>query len=78
MKFNIAVVQFEITQFSPDQNLIKAEEFVKQASSLNADIILFPEDFVTGPIFGKYEFADSENKYCKFFQNLANKYKLTF
>jgi predicted amidohydrolase len=76
MKFKIAVVQFEIKQFSPDKNLKKAEEFVKKASFSKAEIIVFPEDFVTGPIDGKLEFADSENKYRKFFQNLAKKYKI--
>jgi len=76
MKFKIAVVQFEIKQFSPNENLKKAEEFVKKASFSKAKIIVFPEDFVTGPIAGKLEFADSENKYRKFFQNLAKKYKI--
>ncbi len=76
MKFKIAVVQFEIKQFSPEENLKKAEEFVKKASFSKAKIIVFPEDFVTGPIAGRLEFADSENKYRKFFQNLAKKYKI--
>jgi len=76
MKFKIAVVQFEIKQFSPDENLKKAEAFVKKASFSKAKIIVFPEDFVTGPIAGKLEFADSENKYRKFFQKLAKKYKI--
>ena len=76
MKFKIAIVQFEIKRFSPDENLKKAEEFVKKASFSKAKIIVFPEDFVTGPIAGKLEFADSENKYRKFFQNLAKKYKI--
>src|SRR3989338_7102146 len=76
MKFKIAVVQFEIKQFSPDENLRKAEEFIKKASFSKAQIIVFPEDFVTGPIARKLELADSENKYRKFFQNLAKKYKI--
>ena len=76
MKFKIAVVQFEIKQFSPKKNLSKAEQFVKKAATSEAKIIVFPEDFITGPINGKVEFADSKNKYRKFFQNLAKKYKI--
>ena len=75
-KFKIAVVQFSIKQFSPEENLKKAEAFVKKASFSKAQIIVFPEDFVTGPIVGKIEFADSENTYRKFFQNLAKTYNI--
>jgi len=50
MQINIAVVQFEIEPFAPAENLAKAEQFIKEASS-KADLIVFPEDFVTGPIY---------------------------
>ncbi|MHA1703897.1 MAG: carbon-nitrogen hydrolase family protein [Promethearchaeota archaeon] len=77
MKLKIAIVQFDIKQFSPDENLKKAEKFVKKASLSKAKIIVFPEDFIAGPILGKLEeFADSKNKYLKFFQDLAKKYKI--
>jgi predicted amidohydrolase len=77
MKVKIAVVQFEIKQYSPEENLKKGEEFVKKASFSKANIIVFPEDFITGPIGLKLEeFADAKQKYCKFFQNLAKKYKI--
>src|SRR3989338_11270365 len=76
MKFKIAVVQSEINQFSPQENLKKAEEFVKRAASSESNIIIFPEDFLTGPINEKKEFVDFESKYLKYFQNLAEKYKI--
>lgn len=76
MKFKIAVVQFEIEQFNPETNLQKAQNFIKKASLDKSDIIVFPEDFVTWPIVGKFEFADSKSKYVKFFQDLAIKYKI--
>lgn len=76
MKIRIAVVQFKIKQFSPTENLNRAEEFIKKASHSKADIIIFPEEFITGPITDKLEFADSDKKYCRFFQNLAKKYKI--
>jgi predicted amidohydrolase len=50
MKVKIAVVQFEINQYNPDKNLSKAEKFIAEASESKADIIVFPEDFITGPI----------------------------
>jgi len=79
MKFKIAVVQFEIAQYSPEVNLKRAEDFIKKASSSKAQIIIFPEDFITGPIAGKEkyeEFSDSKNKYVQHFQQLAKKYKI--
>ena len=47
METKIAVVQFEINQFAPEENLKKAEQFIARASS-EAQIIVFPEDFVVG------------------------------
>jgi predicted amidohydrolase len=76
MRFKIAVVQFEIKQFSPEENLEKAEKFIREAVVSKAKIVVFPEDFITGPIAGRREFADSENKYRKYFQQLARKYKI--
>lgn len=76
MKIKIAVVQFETELYSPKNNLAKAEKFVKQASLEKADIIIFPEDFITGPLAGKTEYADSNNEYRNHFQDLAKKYKI--
>ena len=59
MKFKIAVVQFKIKQFSPEINLKRAEEFIKKAAFLKSNIIVFPEDFVTGPTERKKEFISS-------------------
>lgn len=73
-KCKIAVVQFHIKQYAPDENLKKAEEFIKKAADQGADIIVFPEDFITGPLAGKKDFADSEKKYLKYFQKLAKQY----
>lgn len=75
MQVNIAVVQFEIHSFAPDENLAKAEQFIKEASS-KADLIVFPEDFVTGPLYGDKTFADYDGRYAKHFQSLATKYAI--
>ena len=75
MEIKIAVVQFAINQFAPDENLKKAEQFIATASS-KAQIIVFPEDFVVGPLLGKNEFADCDGRYFKHFQQLASKYAI--
>ena len=73
----IAVVQFKISLYQPKKNLTKAERYIKEAAEKKADIIVFPEDFITGPIGEKLEkFADSKNQYCQLFQNFAKKYKI--
>ena len=75
MKCKIAVVQFEIAQCNPEANIKKAEEYIKNASSQGANIIVFPEDFVTGPIEGKKELYDN-GEIVKKFQRLAKKYSI--
>jgi len=76
MKLKIAVVQFAVKEFCPEHNLQRAEKFIKKASASKAQIIVFPEDFVTGPIEKKKQFADTDNRYRSHFQVLAKKYKI--
>ena len=77
MKVKIAAIQFDIKQFAPEKNLKKAEEYIKKAASAGADLVIFPEDFLTGPIGTRLEeFADTNNTYCKHFLQLARKYEI--
>jgi predicted amidohydrolase len=65
MKLKIAVVQFEIRQFAAEDNLKKAEQFIKEAAP-EAQIIVFPEDFITGPLSEEVDTAilnDAEAAY---------------
>ncbi len=71
----IAVVQFAINQFAPEKNLAKAEQFIAEAASEN-DLIVFPEDFIVGPLNGRNEFADYEERYVKHFQRFASTYNI--
>lgn len=75
MKLNIAVVQFAIAQFEPEHNLNKAEQFISEAAA-RAQIIVFPEDFVTGPLSGHHEYADRDGRYVQHFQQLAARYHI--
>lgn len=76
MKCKIAVVQFKIKQFGVTENLQKAEKFIAKASNSGADIIVFPEDFVTGSIEGTGKLIDYNHTHRKHFQVLAKKYKI--
>jgi predicted amidohydrolase len=75
MFLKIAVVQFAINQFAPEKNLAKAEQFIAEASSEN-DLIVFPEDFIAGPLNDRSEFADYDGRYVKHFQRLASTYNI--
>src|SRR5713101_6517912 len=75
MNLKIAVVQFAINPFAPEKNLAKAEQFIAEASTEN-DLIVFPEDFILGPLSGKSEYADFDGHYITFFQKLASKYHI--
>lgn len=76
MHSNIAVVQFEIAQFAPEQNLARAEGFIQEAIAQQADIIVFPEDFILGPLLGRADLADFSGYYVKQLQELAVKYAI--
>ena len=75
MLVTIAVVQFRIQQFVPAENLRRAEQFIQQAAT-QANVIVFPEDFVTGPLNGNACMADYEHRYVQYFQQLAKKYAI--
>lgn len=76
VQFKVAVVQFEICQFDPRENLKKAEAFINQAASVSADLVVFPEDFMLGPLNGRADLADFGGEYVKHFQRLAAQYNI--
>ncbi len=72
----IAVVQYEIAQFMPGTNLLRMEDFIKEAVAAHADLIVFPEDAITGPVQGNKQFVDYEGMYVQHFQQLARHYAI--
>ena len=76
MQLRVAVVQFEISQFTPQENLAKAEQFIQRAVTSAADLIVFPEDFLVGPLNGRADLADFDQSYVKHFQQLASQYHI--
>lgn len=76
MKLKIAVVQFNTILHEPQKNIKKAEKFIKEASRKKTDIIIFPENFLTGPIQKRTNLILKEKKYSQIFQVLAKEYKI--
>jgi len=76
MKCKIAVVQFRVRQYAPRDNLRRVEQFVKKAAILKANIIVFPEDLLTGPIDKRQGLADTNKTYRRRFQELARRYSI--
>lgn len=76
MKFKIAVVQFKITPQNSKKNLERIEKFIQMAISKSAHVIIFPEDCITGSIFGDRSKLDHDYTYRDKFQVLAKKYKI--
>jgi len=75
MFLRIAVVQFAIAQYNPQRNLTRAERYIAEASVAH-DLIVFPEDFILGPLNGNNEYADYDGRYITIFQELASKYHI--
>ncbi len=75
MLAKIAVVQFSIDQFNAQHNLNRAEQYIAKASTTN-DLIVFPEDFILGPLGGQSPYADYDKQYIAHFQKLASKYHI--
>ena len=76
MNVTIAVIQCAIEQFNPQANLAKAEQAIREAVAQQAQLIVFPEDFVTGPLSGNKAYADYEHQYVQRFQQLARQYAI--
>ncbi len=76
MNVKIAVVQFKIDLHQPTRNLLRIEGFVREAARKKADVIVFPEDCVTGSIFGDRRWLDANGMYRDTFCLLAKKYHI--
>lgn len=76
MQIRIAIVQFEIVHLERDKNFQKIEAFIKAAVEDNAHVIVFPEDCVTGSIFGDLTKLDTRHIHREAFRELARKYSI--
>jgi predicted amidohydrolase len=76
MKIRIAIVQFRVTHLNRSKNFERIEEFIKDAVEQNAQVIVFPEDCITGSIFGNLTKLDTSHANRETFRALAQKYRL--
>lgn len=76
MQFTVALVQFLSERWEPEANLAKAERFVAQAAAAGAELVAFPEYFVTGPLGERKELADGEGRYRTAFQDIARRHSV--
>lgn len=76
MNIRIAVVQFEIAPLDRAKNLKRIEAFVQRAAKKQAQVVVFPEDCVTGSIFGDVSRLDAVQANRTAFQELAKKYTI--
>ncbi|MBI5227492.1 carbon-nitrogen hydrolase family protein [Candidatus Micrarchaeota archaeon] len=67
----VGLVQMEITHGNLQSNLIKIQEFIKEGKKKKLDIIVFPEDALTGIVREFPDLVDSEGKYRSIFSRLA-------
>ncbi len=74
MDLQLALVQLDIAPSDPEANLARMEQFVAKAASRGAQLVVFPEDAVTGPLEGQVNFVGYAPTYLAHFQSLAVKH----
>lgn len=76
MNVRIAVVQLRITHLEPATNFRRIESFVVKAKKQRANVIIFPEDCITGSVFGDRSKLDTSHTNRETFRSLAKKYSI--
>lgn len=74
MQLSIALVQLSIIPSKPIQNIERMEVFIRKAVKKGAQLVVFPEDAVTGPLRGQLDFVQNAAAYLAHFQGLAVKH----
>ena len=74
MALDLALVQFAIAPSDPNTNLARMAEMTRRAASDGAQLVVFPEDAVTGPLSGQTAFVAHAADYLQIFQALAVKH----
>lgn len=76
MSFTIAVVQFRIAHQDSATNFKRIESFIRKAKKRQANVIIFPEDCITGSIFGDRSKLDTQHYNRETFRLLAKKHHI--
>lgn len=70
----MAMIQFEVVPSDPETNVERMEGFIEDAAEAGAQLVVFPEDAVTGPLEGQMLFLDRSAYFLAHFKALALKY----
>ncbi|MBL7950812.1 MAG: carbon-nitrogen hydrolase family protein [Flavobacteriales bacterium] len=71
MQVKIALVQLDIVPMEPLKNLARMEEHAAKAKAAGAQLVVFPEDAVCGPLQGQTAFVPYAAEYLARMQALA-------
>jgi predicted amidohydrolase len=74
VQLTIALVQLRVALMDPLKNLKRMETFVARAKRRGADLVVFPEDAVCGPLEGQTAFVVHAPAYLARMQALAAKH----
>lgn len=74
MKLSIALAQMHVTPNDPAGNIKKIEQFIKDAKKRGADLVVFPEDAICGPLSSQTAFVAEAPGYLVHMQKLAAAY----
>lgn len=71
MDLTIALAQMRIVPMDPEADLERIRQFVAKAKRKKADLVVFPEDAVCGPLEGQTAFVDQAPHYLERMQAMA-------
>lgn len=74
MHITIALIQFRVRPSDPEDNLQRMEAHIEKAARAGAQLVVFPEDAVTGPLIGQLTFLASAPLYLARCQAMATRY----
>ena len=73
MSFRVAVAQMEIQLHQPHANLVQAEKAAREAAESRADLVVFPELMLTGPIGERLDLIDNQQQWRDSWMALASR-----
>ncbi|MEO5733142.1 MAG: carbon-nitrogen hydrolase family protein [Rubrivivax sp.] len=76
MNLKIALVQLRITHGNPADNLARMDGFIAEAAAKGAQLVVFPEDAVTGPLSAQIAHLASAPMFLSECQALAVKHRV--
>lgn len=76
MELTIALVQCPVAVGDPDANLERMDAAVRQAGKQGAQLVVFPEDVVTGPLAAQTAFVDRAPAFLEHCRALAVKHEV--